>query len=252
MLRSVGVPARMAVGYTPGELLPRREVDDAPDVYRVLERNAHAWPEVYFPGYGWVSFEPTASEPLLVRPAPPPEEAPDAGQIPGQLPGNDFSDDLLPDQLPPQAAAAPPPQNALLAWLAGRWGWLAGLLAIALAAAVGWTLVRRQQAAFFRDSQLLARLFDLLGLWAGRLRIPWLASHTPAEHASTFGAALPEAEPMVTSLAELFAAQRYGRQQPAAERLSTLGRDWQTLQPRFWQRWLFGELPDLRGRRKKE
>ena len=36
--------------------------------YRVLERNAHAWPEVYFPKYGWIQFEPTASEPLLARP----------------------------------------------------------------------------------------------------------------------------------------------------------------------------------------
>ena len=69
MLRSVGVPARFVVGYTPGQLKPTNEQNDEGDQYRILERNAHAWPEVYFPSYGWVQFEPTASEPLL---APPP------------------------------------------------------------------------------------------------------------------------------------------------------------------------------------
>lgn len=52
MARSVGIPARVAVGFTPGEQL-------AQDTYRVLGLNAHAWPEVFIDGYGWVPFEPT-------------------------------------------------------------------------------------------------------------------------------------------------------------------------------------------------
>lgn len=52
MARLVGLPARVAVGFTPGEL-----GDDGR--YRVRELNAHAWPEVYLPGSGWVAFEPT-------------------------------------------------------------------------------------------------------------------------------------------------------------------------------------------------
>ncbi len=49
--RSVGLPARVAVGFTPGELTD--------GVYVVRGRHAHAWPEVWFEGIGWVPFEPT-------------------------------------------------------------------------------------------------------------------------------------------------------------------------------------------------
>lgn len=54
MARSLGIPARVAVGFTPGE----QDLRD-PDVYVVRGRHAHAWPEVYFPEVGWVPFEPT-------------------------------------------------------------------------------------------------------------------------------------------------------------------------------------------------
>ena len=53
MLRSVGVPARLAVGYLPGE--PGEEKGE----YLLRDRNYHAWPQVYFPGYGWINFEAT-------------------------------------------------------------------------------------------------------------------------------------------------------------------------------------------------
>lgn len=53
MARSLGLPARVAVGFTPGEL------DEDGLTYTVRGRNAHAWPEVNIPGAGWVPFEPT-------------------------------------------------------------------------------------------------------------------------------------------------------------------------------------------------
>ncbi len=59
MLRSVGVPARLAVGFAQG--------DWRTGTYTVRRRDAHAWPEVYFPGWGWVDFEPTTSQLALVR-----------------------------------------------------------------------------------------------------------------------------------------------------------------------------------------
>jgi len=53
MARSLGIPARVAVGFTWGDW------DDARGEYVVRGRNAHAWPEVYFAGAGWVAFDPT-------------------------------------------------------------------------------------------------------------------------------------------------------------------------------------------------
>ncbi len=52
MLRSVGIPARYAVGYLPG----KQQSDGG---WRVESDAAHAWVEVYFPTYGWVEFDPT-------------------------------------------------------------------------------------------------------------------------------------------------------------------------------------------------
>ena len=52
MARAIGLPARVAVGFTPGEPGPDGR-------YVVRGANGHAWPEVYLEGYGWVPFEPT-------------------------------------------------------------------------------------------------------------------------------------------------------------------------------------------------
>ena len=62
MLRSLGVPARFAVGYAQGEF------DSNSKSYTVRQEDSHAWPEVYFIGYGWTAFEPTVSQPALIRP----------------------------------------------------------------------------------------------------------------------------------------------------------------------------------------
>jgi transglutaminase-like putative cysteine protease len=62
LLRALGIPARLAVGFAAGDLQP------GTNTHLVYERNAHAWPEVYFPGLGWVEFEPTVSQDPIVRP----------------------------------------------------------------------------------------------------------------------------------------------------------------------------------------
>ncbi len=54
LLRYNGIPARVAVGFTSGEL-----DESSPDTYTVSTNNAHAWVEVYFPQIGWVAFDPT-------------------------------------------------------------------------------------------------------------------------------------------------------------------------------------------------
>ena len=62
MLRSIGIPARLAVGYAQGEANVQNTI------YTVRERDLHAWPEVYFPEYGWIEFEPTGNQEPLNRP----------------------------------------------------------------------------------------------------------------------------------------------------------------------------------------
>jgi transglutaminase-like putative cysteine protease len=62
MLRSIGIPARMAVGFVEGAY------DELELQYTVTYKDSHAWPEVYFPGIGWVEFEPTSNQFPIKRP----------------------------------------------------------------------------------------------------------------------------------------------------------------------------------------
>ncbi|MEM8925255.1 MAG: transglutaminaseTgpA domain-containing protein [Actinomycetota bacterium] len=75
MLRSLGIPARLVVGYVP------HRFDPSTGEWLSRGVDAHAWAEVYFPGVGWQGFDPTAGVPLAGAPvdAVEPEEAPAAG-----------------------------------------------------------------------------------------------------------------------------------------------------------------------------
>jgi hypothetical protein len=59
--RAAGIPARLVTGYASGHY------DQSPNAIVVTEADAHSWPELYFPGYGWVEFEPTSSRSLTIE-----------------------------------------------------------------------------------------------------------------------------------------------------------------------------------------
>lgn len=96
LARMVGLPSRVAVGFTPGDF------DQAAGVYRVKGIHAHAWPEVFIEGAGWVLFEPTPG-----RGAPGAEsytgvaEAQETSGGQGQIPAT--------TQVPSDTAGTPPP-----------------------------------------------------------------------------------------------------------------------------------------------
>lgn len=100
MARSLGLPSRVAVGFTWGDTEP-----DDPTLYRVRGEHAHAWPEVYVDGAGWVAFEPTPSR-----------GAPAAGYT-GVEPAQDesgLSPEIEGSTLNPPIPAAPPNLDDLL------------------------------------------------------------------------------------------------------------------------------------------
>lgn len=85
MARTLGIPARVAVGFLPGD----RALDGT---YSIRLRDAHAWPELYFEGTGWVRFEPTptlragAAPDWTVPPAPTPTTSPSPGPTSAPVP----------------------------------------------------------------------------------------------------------------------------------------------------------------------
>ncbi|HEY70091.1 MAG TPA: DUF58 domain-containing protein [Anaerolineae bacterium] len=63
--RAAGIPARLITGHV------AEQYDESLGAYLVTEDQAHAWAEIYFPGYGWIPFEPTPGRAELERPAEP-------------------------------------------------------------------------------------------------------------------------------------------------------------------------------------
>jgi hypothetical protein len=62
MARAAGLPARLVTGYASGLY------DEATGRVIVTEADAHSWVEIYFSGFGWIEFEPTAARPAVERP----------------------------------------------------------------------------------------------------------------------------------------------------------------------------------------
>ena len=119
MLRSLGLPARVAVGYTPGTL-----IDSDSSAYSITNANAHAWVEVLFTDLGWIAFEPTPRTDgnVLVPSATnvaPSRTAAQLGNAPGadenqgfQAPAQDPDLRDLAQQGQASEAATPPPGGA--------------------------------------------------------------------------------------------------------------------------------------------
>jgi transglutaminase-like putative cysteine protease len=81
LARLVGIPSRVAVGYTAGTRQPN-------GTWLVTSADAHAWPELYFQGAGWLRFEPTPGGATGQGSAyPPPYARPGSGTAPGSGPG---------------------------------------------------------------------------------------------------------------------------------------------------------------------
>ncbi len=77
MLRTLGVPSRVATGYAIDPLAQ----DGVTGAYSLTQKEAYAWPEVYFPGIGWVEFSPTPDQPVIPRRIETPIEEP---VVPGE------------------------------------------------------------------------------------------------------------------------------------------------------------------------
>jgi len=219
MCRVLGIPARLAQGYAAGEYIPEQKA------FLVRERDAHAWPEVYFPGYGWIEFEPTPSQSLFVRPAGTEAFLPGTGplDIPGAEPG--------PGAMLTPTAPGAGPANPEAARQGRRRQWGLGLavggILLAGAGAFGWGLRRRWLA-----TPPAQRLYLRLTWLAAPLGIELPSEQTPLELGRTLGNALgPQGQETAAEITRLYTRERFGARTVASEELSAAAAAWRRLVP---------------------
>jgi transglutaminase-like putative cysteine protease len=231
MARAVGIPARVAAGYSRGQHNPET------GAYRVRENNAHAWVEIYFPRYGWIEFEPTASEPAIERPKPPrviePSEAPSESE-----PLRDeewFPEDDLEHGGPFTPAQTP------RRWQTIRW--LGGLILALIPAGLAtlWALRERK----LRGLNLVERVYQKLCSFARRLGIEYRRHQTPYEYTGALIAALPEGQVPVRRIADLYVRERFSGREVGGQEAEEA---WRGLRPILWRRWLQRGLERLQSR----
>jgi transglutaminase-like putative cysteine protease len=236
MLRSIGIPARVAVGFYPGDF------DQNQAGYLYLQKNAHAWTEVFFPGYGWIPFEPTSSQPLIEegsgigedQPDPEPtniaiEETP-AGVTP-TLEASPAAGQGESDTVQPQVT--PNPRGRGIDWVL-----IAGLstflgVAVSLAGWFFWSFPLRGMTA---SSSLFMRL-RRIGSWIG---VRPSATSTPQEYGRAFTERVPQAQDHVDRIVKIYEIDQFGPERASTGWLSAAEEAWKALKrqtPRWFMQW---------------
>ncbi|WP_194266051.1 transglutaminaseTgpA domain-containing protein [Arthrobacter yangruifuii] len=220
MAREEGIPSRMALGYAPGQRTGRTTEGTGPNgeplrEYEVDSTDAHAWPELYFEGAGWIRFEPTPSRGSV------PEYARQQTAAPAETPIRDDDDPRIPG--PPVTAPAVPqepplePETVLEPSDTPETAWLGALLAVLAAAGAVMTpwamrrrraVRRRHAAADGRAGPVWDELADL-GIDYG---YPGRTSDTPRSYAGRLiqeAGLSPGAEEALTRIRNSFEVEAY-------------------------------------------
>jgi hypothetical protein len=208
ILRDLGVPTRIAQGFLPGARAPRGATE------QILFSNAHAWVEVYFTGYGWVTFDPTGGN--LSQVAPLPSGRPVASLAPGPsatIPGASRKPDIDGrDQTGGPAAGS--------ARGGGSLGPLLGVGALLLLIVGGLAFVTWQRGP--RGATSADGAYGSVTRIASRFGFGPRPGQTVYEFAGALGEVLPSVRPELETVARAKVESVYARQILGDERLASL------------------------------
>lgn len=236
LARSLGIPARFAVGYAPGDR------SDEPGVYEVRQRNAHAWAELYFPGYGWQIFEATKSiNPAFRSPGETTTEPVDAPRERPPIiedPWEDFelgSVSTLPSFRPVEGGrSVDTPRETDAQTDRAREGNALVFALLALAAIGAVIYAQRRSERRFARLPAGEQAWQRLDRAAGRAGVHQRPSETVYEYASWLGREIPSRQPEIGVIADGKVWSEYsGRPMPGA-RQSAVRRAWQRLRLPLW------------------
>ena len=211
MLRSQGVPARLATGYFRGEQ------DEATGQWIIRGRNFHAWVEVYFPTYGWIEFEatPTTTD----------------GDVPGALgEGDGFNLTSSPlDELPfwmLEETIGPSGPGTLptgedpflkrdLPWL---WIWVFTIGTLLVIAAFVTREVMFRWMTRMQHVGTVSDVYKHMGFLARRANSGPFSHETPTEYGHRLSRYLPGQEDTITLLTDAYKGVRYSPRRLLEER----------------------------------
>jgi transglutaminase-like putative cysteine protease len=219
LARAAGLPARLVTGYLSGRY------DEKEGQIIVTEAEAHSWVEIYFPGFGWIEFEPTAGRPAVERPAAAPV------RIPPEL------------QAPPEPITAHRARSNVFLWL----GAAGGLFTVALGGLVVWLLVDDWRLRHRTAGEAMIGIYRRLyrhGRWLGVFA---RKGDTPCEFAEAlalrvkevtenrrWGALLTSAPEEIQWLIERSTRALYSSHEPESrERAMAIGK-WRQLRLQLW------------------
>ncbi|MBP9503489.1 MAG: transglutaminase domain-containing protein [Candidatus Promineofilum sp.] len=245
MLRSQGIPARLASGYALGEY------DEPSMSYRVRAINAHTWVEVYFTGYGWIHFEPTTSIPVMERPTST-ASGQTAGGVDPVLSNAELfplDDEVLNDNerrggLFGEGATDGGPVQGLLD---GRLSWpqiAAGVVLLVLAAGA----LYAGSAYNHRVEGDVDRSYLRLGDWARWLGTPWRTVQTPYEQADSLAAEVPDGQAPVYNLTHQYVIQQFSPAKSTGDNFDP-HQEWRELRPILIKRRLRKYFSRPKGRK---
>jgi transglutaminase-like putative cysteine protease len=208
ILRHLGVPTRIAQGFLPGSRDPNTGVE------RILYSNSHAWVEVYFPGYDWVTFDPTGGGVALIAPLPSGKpvasgspRASGSGAIPTRpIERDPFANDPSGARTSGSRASAIGPLVAVTLLL---------LLVVGGIAFVVWQRGPRGATSADRAYGTVARV-------ASRFGFGPRPNETVYEFAGALSDVLPTARPELQTVARAKVETAYGREILGDERLAAL------------------------------
>jgi hypothetical protein len=200
MARSLGIPARVAAGYSRGVYSADR------DAYRQYAYDAHSWPEVWFPEYGWIPFEPTAGDSEIARTAGAAAHAP----IPTFPAPDAQTDDLLPEEDRP-SPEEPSPAASSQGGAHGPAGLPMGLLAGAvLVAGVAYAGARLAWSRAFRGLSHAESAFARLVRLASWFGMKPRDHDTPYEYRGRLAERLRGHEDDLGTITDAYVRERFG------------------------------------------
>ncbi|MBF8290509.1 MAG: hypothetical protein HW391_1477 [Chloroflexi bacterium] len=205
LLRGAGIPTRLAQGYLPGE-----RGGDGTEVVR--NSAAHAWVEVFFPGYGWVDFDPTGGDVAELAPLPSgapasPTPRPSFNLVTDR-PG--FSEGTEPSRSP---GTTGPGGGTTGGSLAGPFIAIGALLVVGVVA-LGFIAWRRGPRPIHPTTA-----WGSIGRLAARFGLGPRASQTVYEYAGALGDAMPLVRPELRTVAHAKVEIAYGRRDLDPDRL---------------------------------